>query len=493
MSEYNPTIGLEIHAELKTRTKMFCDSLNDPDPRSAGGFGEASEKHPNVNVCPVCLAHPGTLPVINKLAVEYVIKVGLALGGKINDVTKFDRKNYFYPDLPKGYQISQYDKPLVEGGKLLGVQIRRIHLEEDTGTLAHSRDEGRAGRGEEDVSLVDFNRAGVPLMELVTEPDFRSAGQVVDFARELQLIFRYLGVSEANMEKGEMRIEANVSLNMGTYVELKNINSFRAVHDAVAYELKRQEEALANGETLKKETRGWDEAKQKTVSQRSKEEAHDYRYFPEPDLPPFETKTFGIEALRDSLPELPAQKRVRFAEEYGLNDRQIEILIGDPEAANFFESATSELWEEPRESGMKETGGGLLFNYLTSDLRGLMNQNGTAFADLKITPEHLAHLVSLLYDKKITTRQAKDMLAKMFETGADPEDIVKSENIGVVSDADEIKAAVIAVIAEHHAAVADYKKGKTASLQFLIGKAMGILKGRAKPEVLKEIFERLLR
>lgn len=511
---------------MKTRTKMFCDSLNDPD-----------EKHPNVNVCPVCLAHPGTLPVINKLAVEHVIKVGLALGGKINEVTKFDRKNYFYPDLPKGYQISQYDKPLVEGGALMGVRVRRVHLEEDTGTLIHgigplqindtenkrenllkvmeavghkeSADRLRAG-----FSLVDFNRAGVPLMELVTEPDFRSAGQVADFARELQLLFRYLGVSEANMEKGEMRIEANVSLDMGTKVELKNINSFKAVHDAIVYELKRQEEALRAGEAIHQETRGWNEAKQKTVPQRSKEEAQDYRYFPEPDLPPFETRVFEIERLRDLLPELPAQKRVRFAEEFGLDKKQTEILIGDPEVAGFFEEAVSEMEGEsissviPAKAGIQVKNGNLdpdfrqddkknrislIFNYLTSDLRGLMNLNGAAFADLKITPEHLAHLVALLDAEKITTRQAKDILARMFATGADPEEIVKTENIGVSSDADEIQAVIIAVIAENEAAAADYKKGKSASLQFLIGKAMGKLKGRARPEALKELFERNLR
>ena len=240
MSDYQATIGLEVHAELRTRTKMFCDSLNDPD-----------EKEPNTNVCPVCLAHPGALPVANRQAVEHVIRVGLALGGAISPVTKFDRKNYFYPDLPKGYQISQYDQPLVTGGKLRNIRITRVHLEEDTATLSH---EGQ-GSGAA-ASLVDFNRAGVPLMELVTEPDFRSADEVADFARELQLILRYLGVSDANMEKGQMRIEANVSLNMGTKVELKNINSFKAVHDAVLFELKRQEEALRAGEKIRQETRG---------------------------------------------------------------------------------------------------------------------------------------------------------------------------------------------------------------------------------------------
>jgi aspartyl-tRNA(Asn)/glutamyl-tRNA(Gln) amidotransferase subunit B len=464
--EYNPTIGLEIHAELKTRTKMFCDSLNDPE-----------ERHPNVNVCPVCLGHPGTLPVANKQAIEHVIRVGVALAGTVNAATKFDRKNYFYPDLPKAYQISQYDKPLVSGGTLKDIRITRIHLEEDTANLAHA----------DGASLVDYNRSGVPLMELVTEPDFTSADQVADFARELQLILRYLGVSDANMEKGQMRIEANVSLNMGTKVELKNINSFRAVHDAVEYELVRQKEMLEKGEAITQQTRGWDEAKRTTFAQRSKEEAHDYRYFPEPDLPPFETKVFDPEAIRESLPELPSQKRARFEKEFGLDEHKAEILIGDPPAANFFEEAVSELKEQLPSAGVAT-----LYSYLTSDLRGLMNQAGTSFEDLKIDPEHLAHLAALIEEKKITSRQAKDMLAKMFETGADPTEIMKSESIGIVSDEGEIEAVVVAVIAENYAAVADYKRGKTASLQFLIGKAMGKLKGKARPDVLKDLFERNL-
>jgi aspartyl-tRNA(Asn)/glutamyl-tRNA(Gln) amidotransferase subunit B len=467
--EYKPTIGLEIHAELKTRTKMFCDSLNDP-----------AEKHPNVNVCPVCLGHPGTLPVANKTAVEDVIRVGMALGGTISETTKFDRKNYFYPDLPKGYQISQYDKPLVTGGALKGVRIRRVHLEEDTGTLVHA----------DGASLVDYNRSGVPLMELVTEPDLTGAEDTTAFARELQLILRYLGVSDADMEKGEMRIEANVSLNMGTKVELKNINSFRAVHDAVEYELARQEEALKNGEKLTQETRGWDEVKQKTVSQRSKEEAHDYRYFPEPDLPPFETKVFGLEALRDSIPELPAARRTRFAHEYGLSANQLELLISEPELAIFFEEAVSELKELDPE--IFQIHSSLILNYLTSDVRGLMKNANVNLNDLKITPEHLAHLVLLIARGKVTSRQAKDMLAKMFATGADPEEIMKSENIGI-SDVGEVEAVVLAVIGAHKAAVDDYKKGKKASLQFLIGQAMARLKGRARPDMLREIFEKNLR
>ena len=464
--KYQPTIGLEVHAELATRTKMFCDSLNDPE-----------EKHPNVNVCPVCMGHPGAMPVANKDAIADVIKVGLALGGEVSEVSKFDRKNYFYPDLPKGYQISQYDEPLILGGALNGVRIRRVHLEEDTATLAHA----------DGASLVDYNRSGVPLMELVTEPDLTSAEDTTAFARELQLILRYLGVSNANMEKGEMRIEANVSLNMGTKVELKNINSFRAVLDAVHYELKRQEEALERGEKISQETRGWDEVRQKTVAQRSKEEAHDYRYFPEPDIPPFRTSEFGIEELRASIPELPARKRVRFMKEYGLDATQAEMLIIEPAAAAYFEAAASELAEKLPEARPEA-----VYHYLMSDLRGLMNESGTGFADLKIDPEHLAHLAALVEQKKITSRQAKDLLAKMFATGADPEDVVKDENIGVSSNMDEIEAAVLAVIGEHKSAADDYRKGKTASLQFLIGKAMAALKGRARPDMLKEVFEKHL-
>ncbi len=467
MSEYHATIGLEVHAELKTRTKMFCDSLNDPD-----------ETQPNVNVCPICMGHPGALPVANRQAIEHVIKVGLALGSEVNEATKFDRKNYFYPDLPKAYQISQYDKPLVEGGTLRGIRITRVHLEEDTANLSHVGG----------VSLVDYNRSGVPLMELVTEPDLRSADEVAEFARELQRILRYLGVSDANMEKGQMRIEANVSLNMGTKTELKNINSFKAVHDAVEYEIKRQEEALVRGEKLVQETRGWDEVKQVTVSQRSKEDAHDYRYFPEPDLPAFETSVFDIAGLRASLPELPEAKRVRLAKEYGLDAKQADTMADVPEMADYFEQAVSEFREQlPGKSPA------LIFNFLTSDLRGLMNQETAMpeFAAVKVTPERLAHLVVFLEEGKITTRQAKDILAEMFETGADPEQIIKEQNIGV-SDAGEVEDAVRAIIGENAAAVADYKKGKTASLQFLIGKAMGRLKGRGRPDMLKELFEKNL-
>jgi aspartyl-tRNA(Asn)/glutamyl-tRNA(Gln) amidotransferase subunit B len=468
--EYRPTIGLEVHAELKTRTKMFCDSLNDAD-----------EKRPNVNVCPVCLAHPGALPTINKLAVEHVIKVGLALAGKPNAESKFDRKNYFYPDSPKAYQISQSTQPLVIGGTLKNIKINHIHLEEDAGKLVH--DDVSGG------TLVDFNRASVPLMELVTEPDIHSAEDAVAFMKELQLILRYLGVSDADLERGQMRADANISLSpdekLGTRAEVKNLNSFNSVFQAINYEIKRQTEVLKNGEKVVQETRGWDEAKQKTTSQRSKEEAQDYRYFPEPDLPPFKTDIFDIESMRNLLPELPDQKRERFMKEYNLDAKQVEMLIIEPGLANFFEQAVSEL----QELDIKNYA--TLFNYLTSDLRGLMNQAGTAFSELKINPEHLAHLVALIEAKKVTSRQAKDMLAKMFTTGADPEEIMKSDNMGI-SDSGEVEMVVATIIIENPAAVADYKKGKIASLQFLIGKAMGQLKGRARPDMLKEIFEKNL-
>jgi aspartyl-tRNA(Asn)/glutamyl-tRNA(Gln) amidotransferase subunit B len=471
MSDYKPTIGLEVHAELKTRTKMFCDSLNDP-----------SELHPNVNVCPVCMGHPGTLPVPNKQAIEYVLKVGFATGGTPNARSRFDRKNYFYPDLPKAYQISQSGQPLVLGGMLHGVKINHIHLEEDAGKLMHDD----AGGG----TLVDYNRASVPLMELVTEPDLHTAEEAVAFMKELQLVLRYLGVSDADLERGQMRADANISISpddtLGTRAEVKNLNSFSSVFQAINYEIKRQTEILDKGEKVHQETRGWDDAKAKSVAQRSKEEAQDYRYFPEPDIPPFETKVFDLEALRDSIPELPTQKRARLTKEYGLDERAADALAGDLAAANYFEEAVSEFREDIPNGSIAT-----LYNYLSSDLRGLMNAAGTGFADLKVRPEHLASLAVLIDQRKITSRQAKDMMAKMFETGADPTEIMESDNIGI-GDTDEVEAVVLAVIAEHHAAVADYKKGKTASLQFLIGQAMAKLKGRARPEMLKEMFEKNL-
>ncbi len=464
---FTPTIGLEIHVELKTKTKMFCSCPNGSE-----------EKHPNVNICPICLGHPGTLPTINKEAVKAIIKTGLALNGKIAEHSQFDRKSYFYPDLPKGYQISQYKHPLVEGGFLNDIRIRRIHLEEDAGRLIHSMNS----------SLVDFNRAGRPLMELVTEPDIKTADEAVAFAKELQIILRYLNVSDADMEKGQMRIEANISLSvseeMGTKVEVKNINSFKAVFGVIQYEIERQEKILREGKTVVQETRGWDDVKKITVSQRLKEESYGYRYFPEPDLPPLDLKDFDIQGLKEGLPELPETKRNRFVKEFSLSREQVGILIEDKPTADFFESAASELKiYKPQTNSYN-----LIHNYLISDLRGLMNEKSISFEDLKITPEHLAHLVALIAENKLSSRLAKDILLKMFETGLDPEQIIKEENLASVSNENELETIVREVILENPNAVSDFKKGKITSLQFLIGKAMAKTKGQASPDILQKLF-----
>jgi aspartyl-tRNA(Asn)/glutamyl-tRNA(Gln) amidotransferase subunit B len=470
---YIPTIGLEIHAELKTKTKMFCSCRNDGD-----------ERRPNINVCPVCLGHPGTLPTANKTAVEKVIRVGLALGAKIADRSNFDRKSYFYPDLPKGYQISQYDHPLVEQGFLNGVRITRIHLEEDAGRLNHDTDGS---------TLVDFNRAGVPLMELVTEPDIKNAGEASAFAQELRLILRYLGASDADMEKGQMRIEANVSIapkdakSFGTKVEVKNINSFKAVHDAIEFELERQEKVLSEGKKVVQETRGWNDVKKITESQRSKEEANDYRYFPEPDLPPLDIPTaFDIDKMKSEIPELPEAKRKRFGEEFGLDRKLVEIIIADKPWADYFEQAVSELKSELAEGDVQ-----LLTNYFTSDLKSLIKN--TEPADLKITPENFADLIALIQKGKISSRMAKDLLIKMFETGEDPTTLIQSQGMELVSDEGELGKVIGEVLAANEKSVADFKKGKQNALQFLLGQVMAKTKGKADPNIAKRILEEKLK
>jgi aspartyl-tRNA(Asn)/glutamyl-tRNA(Gln) amidotransferase subunit B len=473
---YIPTIGLEIHAELKTKTKMFCSCKNAPN-----------EERPNVNVCPICLGHPGTLPAINREAVKLMAKIGLALQGTIADYSQFDRKSYFYPDLPKGYQISQYEHPIVEKGFLRDTRITRIHLEEDAGRLSHA----------DDRSLVDFNRAGLPLMELVTEPDIHNAEEAVSFARGLQEILRYLGASDADMEKGQMRIEANISIapegagKLGTKVEVKNINSFKAVHDAIEFEIDRQSKLLDEGKKIVQETRGWDDMRNVTVSQRIKEEANDYRYFPEPDLPPMNLLSgpdkFDLKKIKSEIPELPDEKRNRFGVEYGLNKDIVETLVAEKELADWFEEAASELKEKTEKSDVQ-----LLANYLTSDLKGLMKVESVSIDEIKIKPEHLAHLVFLIQNGKLTSRLAKDMLAKMFETGDDPESLAKSEDMETLSDEGELQKIIGEVIAKNEKSVADYKKGKQNALQFLVGQVMARTKGKAEPGLTKKILERIL-
>ncbi|OGM89693.1 glutaminyl-tRNA synthase (glutamine-hydrolyzing) subunit B [Candidatus Wolfebacteria bacterium RBG_13_41_7] len=504
---YEPTIGLEIHTELKTRTKMFCGCLNDPE-----------EKHPNVNICPVCMGHPGALPTINKKAVEAVLKLGMALNGKLPETSKFDRKNYFYPDLPKGYQISQFDKPLVMGGELNGVRITRVHLEEDTARLLHSSQLPNYPANQPAASLVDFNRAGVPLMELVTEPDIKSREEAIRFAKELQLILRHLEISNADMEKGQMRVEVNISLRentdkhgsengltrMGTKVEIKNLNSFRAVQGAVDYEIKRQTEILSakggsasggeKGEKIIQETRGWDDVKNRTVSQRLKEESHDYRYFPEPDLPPMNLKEFDLETLKIEIPELPAAKRKRFMEEYGLSESQVEALIEDREMAKFFEESISEFDADSAGLGADSRGKNiqLFFNYLTSDVKGLMSEQKIAFSELKITPENFADLIVLFIKGDLSSRLAKDILKEMSLTGLDPNKIIEKGGLKQISGEDELRPALEEIVKENPEAVSNYKKGKETALQFLIGQAMAKLKGKGNPEVLKKILKEII-
>jgi aspartyl-tRNA(Asn)/glutamyl-tRNA(Gln) amidotransferase subunit B len=502
--EYEPTIGLEIHTELKTKSKMFCSCAN----------GLGLEKEPNINICPVCTGQPGILPVINEEAVHMVLKTGLALNAQIQDFSKFDRKNYFYPDLPKGYQISQYDKPLVEGGHLdVGgknglsrVRIKRIHLEEDTGSLNHP-----AGA---DYSLVNLNRAGVPLMELVTEPDIKSGGQARKFCQELQLIFRYLRISDADMEKGQMRCEVNISLReiadrrgpkksprtdaekLGTKVEIKNLNSFRAVEKAIDYEIKRQSEALADGEKIIQETRGWDDASGITVSQRSKEEAHDYRYFPEPDLPPLTGLVSVANKLKAEIPELPTQKRKRFIKEYNLPSNDVDILVANFELGEYFEEVVSELknWAEiaePKIDFAKAVK--LAVNYLITELQKLFYQSDKNFADIKITPENFAEFIKLVAQKVVHSSGAQTLLGEMFKTGGDPSHIVKKKDLGQVSDEDELREIIIEVLSQNPGPVEDYKKGKQNALMFLVGKVMAATKGKANPQIVAELLKKNLR
>ncbi len=471
--EYKPTIGLEIHAELKTKTKMFCNSKNNPD-----------EKLPNINVCPVCMGYPGTLPTINKEAVKHVLRVGLAINGELADYTQWDRKNYFYPDLPKGYQITQDKYPLVQKGELAGVKITRIHLEEDAGKLIH----------EGENSLVDYNRAGMPLMELVTEPCISSAADARVFAEELRLLLRYLGASDADMEKGLMRIEANISISkdtiLGTKVEVKNINSFKAVEGAINYEIKRQIKKLENGEKIKQETRGWDEDKAKTFSQRNKEEAHDYRYFPEPDLRPLKISEIeDFKNLESTLPELPWQKRRRLVGEYAIKENLVDNLVNDIAFANFFENTISEIKADLPQQKIID----ITVNYLTSDLAGIMKEKLLNFENLLVTPENFADLMVMILEDKISSRAAKDVLREMVESGAEPHVVVKERRLEQQSDDGVLEAAGKTVIEQNAKAVEDYKKGNEKSIQFLVGMMMKETKGKANPGKARDILEKLLK
>jgi aspartyl-tRNA(Asn)/glutamyl-tRNA(Gln) amidotransferase subunit B len=490
--EYEPVIGLEIHAELKTKTKMFCDCLNDPD-----------ETEPNKNICPICLGHPGTLPTINKKAVELVIKVGLAVGSEIPEFSKFDRKNYFYPDLPKGYQISQYDKPLCRGGKLKlflsddpqeslkEIEIERVHLEEDTGRLIHPEDKKS--------TLIDFNRAGVPLMELVTKPVIHTGKEARLFAQGLQILLKTLGVSSADMEKGQMRCEVNISLRpkgeekLGTKVEVKNLNSFRAVERAIDYEIKRQSEILEEGEKIIQETRGWDPIKEITYSQRIKEEAQDYRYFPEPDLPPLHLYSkiragglFDLEELKKNLPELPWEKKERLIKQYQISAVGANIIIQDETLLTFFEEAIKSLSQQQIADLNK--GISLIYNYLITDILGIKEKNNWSWQDIKLTPDNFAHLITYLLNNKITSRVAKDILLEILSNNKAVPQLIEERGLEQVSDSDSLRPIVENIINANEKAVADYKKGKETALQFLVGQAMAQLKGAANPKELEKLI-----
>lgn len=471
MNEYKATIGLEIHAELKTKSKMFCSCPNLPD-----------EDKPNTHICPICMGHPGTLPVLNKEAIKHVLKVGIAANGNLADFTEWDRKNYFYPDIPKGYQISQYKYPLVSGGEVAGVKITRIHLEEDTASSTHDTHDTK--------SLVNFNRAGVPLMELVTEPVIHSGEQAANFAKELQLLLRYLGAGHANLEKGEMRVEANISVSktdkFGTKTEVKNLNSFKSVERAIAYEIDRQVTLLEEGGKVVQETRGWDEQKNKTFSQRIKEDSHDYRYFPDPDIPKLlisEIPEFSKENLKKEIGELPWEKRNRLVKDFSLTNEEAEIMVVDPTIGKYFEALVSDLQDKKLVK--------LATNYLISDYIGLLKKldKNIEIIDTK----NFAELIKMIGEGILSSRGAKDLLKIMVEEGGRPRELAVSRNILVLNDTAELEKIAAKIIEESQKVVTEYKAGKTSVFQYFIGQAMKATKGTANPEVMKEIFERLLK
>ena len=466
--KYEPVIGLEVHVQLRTASKMFCSCAN--------AFGA----EPNTNVCPVCMGYPGVLPVPNREAIRATVKAGLLTGCSIAKFSKFDRKNYFYPDMPKNYQISQYDLPFCTKGALhlsgtgfsgaplpeKAIGITRIHLEEDVAKLTHFHRE----------SGVDYNRAGVPLMEIVSEPDLRSADEAYAYLTQLKEIMRYGEISDCDMEKGQMRCDVNISLRpvgqreFGTKIELKNLNSFRAVHRAIDYEIARQAELLDQGVTLKQETRGWNDDRGESYLMRTKESAHDYRYFPEPDLMPVTFTDAEIEAIRASLPELPEAKRRRFIDAYGLTAYDAEVLTGDKELAAYFDAA-AKLVKNPKNAA----------NWIISGLLALTGEAGVGVNDCKVTPEKLAGLVNAIDSGKISGKIAKDVFPEMFATGKTADAVIAEKGLAQVSDSSAIAGAVAEVLAANSKQVAEYKAGNAKILQFFVGQVMKATKGRANP------------
>ena len=482
--EYEPVIGLEVHAELETRSKMFC----------ACPVLDSTSAAPNTAVCPVCSGMPGVLPVVNQRAVEYALRVALALECQIAHTSLFARKNYFYPDLPKGFQISQYEQPLARNGRLaiqtpsgeLVIRIRRVHLEEDTGKLTHIT------RNSESYSLIDLNRAGVPLLEIVSEPDLHSAEDVRNYAIGLRSLLRYLGVNSGDLQKGVMRIEPNVSvrprgsITLGTRVEIKNLNSFRALERGVSYEIDRQINILEQGKSVIQETVGWDDSKEVTVTQRVKEEEDDYRYFPEPDLPPLVIETEWIEQVRVSLPELPVAKYHRFRDQYGLSEYDANVLTAEPAVADYFEQAAAAVMPEDTERVSPK----MLAHWVSGELFGLLNQTNLSIDETPVTAQNLSGLVGLVASGAINQNTAKNVLTEMFATGKSAQAIVAEHGWQQISDSAFIAELVQKVLAENPEQVAAYRAGKQKIGRWLFGEVMRAAKGRANPQVIQEELEK---
>ncbi len=478
---YEAVIGLEVHAELETQSKMFCSCA----------VVDATTAEPNTAVCPVCTGMPGTLPVLNRKAVEFALRVALALSCEINRVSIFARKNYFYPDLPKGYQISQYEQPLAVNGYLViltgngekTIRIRRVHLEEDTGKLTHFLGEAEA------YSLVDMNRAGVPLLEIVTEPDMRSAEEVRQFAMELRSVLRYLGVNSGDMQKGVMRIEPNVSVRLigsqvfGTRTEIKNLNSFRVLERSVAYEIQRQSQLLDQGGIVLQETMGWDDSEGKTVVQRRKEEAHDYRYFPEPDLPPLVISDEWLQEVRESLPELPFARLKRFQDQYKLSAYDAGLLVGDANVADYFEKVV----DCTRNISPKAAA-----NWIVGDLFSLMNQADLDIKSILIQPYELAELLYLLSRGDLNHNIARSVLERMFMTGQPAQEIIEEQNLQQISDRDKIGSWIEKVLDDNPDQVNSYLAGKEAMFNWFFGQVMRTAYGAADPQILRDELERHL-
>ena len=474
MKQYELVIGLEVHCQLGVKTKLFCGCATD-------GFGQA----PNSRVCPVCTAQPGVLPVLNRRAVELAYQAAMALDCRLNAQSIFARKNYFYPDLPKAYQISQYDQPYSEHGKLeisVGgakkvIRITRIHMEEDAGKLVHDQGDG---------SLVDLNRAGIPLVEIVSEPDVRSADEAYAYLTALKEVIQFVGASRCDMEKGEMRCDANVSVRpvgqekFGTRAEIKNLNSFKNVKDAIDYEFRRQVEIVESGGKIVQETRLWDAASQETRSMRSKEDAHDYRYFPDPDLVPLVADAKWVAELKASLPELPAAKRARFTADLGLSSYDSEVLTGDRVLADYFEKAVA-----AAPAGSAKT----VSNLLTTEMLGRLNAEGKTAAQAPVAAAHLGGLAALIAGGTLSSKGAKDVFAKMWETGKDPKALVAELGLSQVSDDKQIMEWVRQALEANPKAAADLKSGKEAAIGSIVGGVMKLSKGKANPALVNKLIK----